>query len=194
LHNLASSFVLGYHGCDRVVGERVLAGAELVPSANAYDWLGPGIYFWEANPRRGLEFIREKAARKGTRPAIKEPFVVGAVIDLGFCLDLTTSRGIEMVRIAYRSFVDSVEAAGGALPSNSTDLLRRNLDCAVMRRLHAIHAEIASPPIDTVKGVFVEGGEVYPSAGFRDRTHIQICVCAPARIKGVFRVPDRDLT
>ena len=39
-------FVMAYHGCDRAVGERILAGAEHVrPSGNDYDWLGPGAYF-----------------------------------------------------------------------------------------------------------------------------------------------------
>src|SRR5271155_2352654 len=65
LHRL-SSFILGYHGCDRKVGERLLEGAAFKPSDNDYDWLGPGIYFWEANPRRALEFATETANRKGT--------------------------------------------------------------------------------------------------------------------------------
>jgi hypothetical protein len=59
LHRLASAFILGYHGCDRRVGERLLAGTAFKPSNNDYDWIGPGIYFWEANPLRGLEFAEE---------------------------------------------------------------------------------------------------------------------------------------
>jgi hypothetical protein len=46
MHRLASTFVLGYHGCDRVVGERLLRGTPFRPSDNEYDWLGPGIYFF----------------------------------------------------------------------------------------------------------------------------------------------------
>jgi hypothetical protein len=37
----------------------LLAGTAFKPSNNDYDWLGPGIYFWEANPLRGLEFAEE---------------------------------------------------------------------------------------------------------------------------------------
>jgi hypothetical protein len=51
LHKLSSSFVLGYHGCDRAVAEKLIAGAPFITSENDYDWLGSGIYFWEANPR-----------------------------------------------------------------------------------------------------------------------------------------------
>jgi hypothetical protein len=49
------------------------------------------------------------------------------------------------------------------------------------------------PPVDTIKGVFTEGLPVYPNAGFREKTHIQIAVRSPACIKGVFRVPADQL-
>lgn len=54
MHALSASFILGYHGCDEAVAEKVLAGEDFKPSDNDYDWLGSGIYFWEANPQRGL--------------------------------------------------------------------------------------------------------------------------------------------
>jgi hypothetical protein len=121
LHRLASTFVLGYHGCDREVGEKLLAGTPFRPSDNEYDWLGPGIYFWEANPLRGLEFAAEAALREPS--GIKQPFVVGAIVELGFCLDLTTKTGIEMVRIAYDSLVTTSQTSGVPLPENSADRL-----------------------------------------------------------------------
>lgn len=191
MHRLTSSFILGYHGCDRRVGERLLAGKAFKPSNNDYDWLGPGIYFWEANPVRGLEFAEEASKRKTSN--ISKPFVVGAVIELALCLDLTTSSALDWVRIAYESLVDVTRVAGLDLPSNSKDELRRNLDCAVVRRLHTILETQKLPAIDTVKGVFTEGEPVYPGAGFREKTHIQIAVRNPRCIKGVFRVPQDQL-
>lgn len=179
--------MLGYHGCDLDVGERLLAGAAFKPSANDYDWLGPGIYFWEANPQRGLEFAQEVASRANS--GIKKPFVIGAVIELGLCLDLTTSAGVDWLRIAHPNLVDLIQVAGSQFPVNTGDQLRRNLDCAVIQRLHAVLEERGFPAIDTVKGVFTEGPPVYPGSGFREKTHIQIAVRNPACIKGVFRVP-----
>jgi len=123
LHRLTSSFILGYHGCDRRVGERLLAGKAFKPSNNDYDWLGPGIYFWEANPVRGLEFAEEASKRKTSN--VSKPFVIGAVIELALCLDLTTSSALDWVRIAYESLVDVTRAAGLDLPSNSKDELRK---------------------------------------------------------------------
>ncbi len=124
MHRLSSAFVLAYHGCDRAVGERLLAGTKFKRSENDYDWLGSGIYFWESNPQRGLDFACESAIRKGSK--IREPYVVGAIVDLGACLDLTTANSIALVRIAYESVRADFEAAGQRLPSNSTDGLRRN--------------------------------------------------------------------
>jgi hypothetical protein len=192
MHRLSASFILGYHGCRKSVGEKLLAGAAFEPSDNAYDWLGPGIYFWEANPRRGLDFMREKARREDFDAA--EAFVVGAIIDLGSCLDLTTSASIELVKSAYDEFVEATTRAGNPMPKNTGDLLRRHLDCAVIRHLHEILKSAHSPPLQSVKGVFAEGQAVYPGAGIREKTHVQIAMLDAACIKGVFRVPSRHLT
>ena len=191
MHRLSSSFVLGYHGCDLRVGERLLRGTPFTPSNNDYDWLGPGIYFWEANPQRGLEFAKEASKRKPT--IISRPFVIGAVIELGLCLDLTTSSGLEWVKVAFDSLSEIAAAAGVELRPNSNDHLRRNLDCAVIRRLHTLLETKKLPPVDTIKGVFTEGQPLYPSAGFREKTHVQIAVRNPDCIKGVFRVPADQL-
>ena len=186
MHRLSSSFVLAYHGCDRLVGERLLAGESFRPSSNDYDWLGSGVYFWEANPLRGLDFARESAGRTGA--SVRDPFVVGAIIDLGLCLDLTSASGIQWVRAAYETLIEFTRAAKLNTPRNSGDLLRRNLDCAVVNRLHEILSERQLPPVDTVKGIFTEGPPVYPNAGFREKTHVQIAVRNLQCIKGVFRV------
>jgi hypothetical protein len=148
LHQLATSFILGYHGCDRRVGERILKGKLFKPGKNDYDWLGPGIYFWEANPMRGLDFAREA---KG-RGSIQAPFVVGAVISLGLCLDLTTSAGIEQIRAAHESLAKLAAAGKSGLPRNSTSGLLRPLDCAVIQLLHRIRKNRGEQAIDTVKG------------------------------------------
>jgi len=188
LHRLSTAFVLGYHGCDRKVGERLLRGDPFQPSNNEYDWLGPGIYFWESNPERGLDFARETALR---RPAsLRDPFVVGAVLDLGLCLDLTTTAGIKWVRVAYDNLAENAAATGRvSLPANSADGLRRNLDCAVIRHLHGILMAEGLPAVDSVRGVFTEGKPIYPGAGFDEKTHIQIVIRNQNCIKGVFRVP-----
>ena len=188
--------MLGYHGCDRRVADRVLSGkASLKPSHNDYDWLGDGIYFWEHNARRAFEFALDVARRphpSGQR--IKSPAVVESIIDLGFCLNLLDSRFIEMVRDGYRELVLVSEAGGIELPKNTggADLFKRQLDCAVLRTLHQNRAERGEPPFDTARAAFVEGGQLYENAGFAARSHIQICVREPRCIKGYFRPLDDE--
>jgi hypothetical protein len=190
LHRLSASFVLGYHGCDRAVADRLLAGDSFKESQNDYDWLGWGIYFWEANPKRGLDFAAEAMKRPGSK--ITVPAVIGAVVDLGSCLDLLSAVGIDMVRTAYESLEETFKAAGKRLPQNR-DRLRRQLDCAVIQHLHAIY-ENGGRSIETVRAVFTEGREIYPGAAFDAKTHIQIAVRNADCIKGVFRVPDAHLS
>jgi hypothetical protein len=190
LHRLTSHFVLGYHGCDASIAERLITGEAFDKSENDYDWLGPGIYFWEANPRRGLDWANEASGRP--KSGIKVPAVVGAIIDLGQCLDLMAQGAIEIVLDGYNSLRDTLELVGKPLPTNGggTGLVRR-LDCAVINRVHSLLGE---GHLDTVRGVFVEGDPIYPGAGFDSKTHIQICVCNPRSIKGVFRVPAEHLS
>ncbi|HEY0308555.1 MAG TPA: hypothetical protein VGB94_10370 [Acidobacteriaceae bacterium] len=194
MHRLSSSFILAYHGCKKTVAEKLLAGDPFTPSDNDYDWLGPGIYFWEANPKRALEWAKEMRNRK--RDFEGEPCVVGAVIDMGYCLDLISSNGITAVKAAHRNLEEFVRQTSSPMPENTggDDRLQRRLDCAVIKRLHTIRDKAGRDPFDTIRGVFIEGNEIYPGAGFREKTHIQICVCNQEVIKAVFRVPDKDLS
>lgn len=76
------------------------------------------------------------------------------------------------------------------MPRNigGADLLQRNLDCAVINYLHTTRKEDGKPAFQTVRGVFVEGDPVFPTSGFRYKTHIQICVRRSSNIKGIFKV------
>ncbi len=103
MHRLSSSFILGYHGCRRSVGEKLLNGEAFEPSENDYDWLGSGIYFWESNPVRALEWATFLKKQNNWQEDT-EPFVVGAVIDLGYCLDLLTASSLSAVQSAHRNF------------------------------------------------------------------------------------------
>ena len=43
---------------------------------------------------------------------------------------------------------------------------------------------------DTVRDLFPEGASLYDQASFLDRNRIQIAVCSPAAILGVFYSPE----
>lgn len=193
----STTFVLGYHGCDASLAEKVFAGkTSLAASENDYDWLGHGVYFWEHNAQRAHEFARELRRirpRRG-KAKIRRPAVVGAVIDLGHCLNLLDGRFIEMVKQAHDDLTRIHEEADEPLPSNSggPDRLMRRLDCAVIETLHATREDRNEPRFDTVRAAFVEGNPIYEDAGFHAKNHIQLCVRNVACIKGYFRPLGED--
>lgn len=121
--------------------------------------------------------------------------MIGAVISTGLCLDLSTQAGVECVKRAYADLKLTAEKSGWTLPTNSggRDLLMRKLDCAVIRLVHDTRRQAGEPAIDTVSGIFIEGGPVFEGSGFFEKTHVQLAVCNPACIRGVFRVSDSEL-
>jgi hypothetical protein len=44
----------------------------------------------------------------------------------------------------------------------------------------------------TIRALFPEGKPLYPTAGFRELTHVQLCVRDKRQIQGVFRIPDEQ--
>ncbi|MDR6957771.1 hypothetical protein J2W43_001752 [Pseudomonas brassicacearum] len=193
------SFVLGFHGCDRDVGEAVLAGEPLTPSTNDYDWLGQGIYFWESSPERALSYAESiKRYKKRGKGAIKNPYVIGAVLDLGLCFNLTEEGALLELKSAYALLKATAAATGNPLPINSPgfegdlDLLKRHLDCAVFENMHAARKKFDFPAYETARSPFNEGVALYPGASFREKTHIQICVREISCIKGYFRPLNDD--
>jgi hypothetical protein len=188
--------VLAYHGCALETAQKLLGGSPFLASTQNYDWLGAGIYFWENDVLRAYQWATEP------RLNFDHPSVVGAVIELGNYLDLTTQSGIAAVRLAYDDFILTAQENGTPIPENvdpakesGGDKVLRHLDCAVMNYLYGIResaqeSDPRSQPYATVRALFPEGSELYPGAGFREKTHIQICVREPEQILGVFRVPE----
>lgn len=182
------SFILGFHGCERAVGEAILAGQEphLKPSEKKWDWLGHGIYFWEGNLARAWEWANAREAEG----KIDESFVLGAIIDLRHCLDLFDREAMRQVNATYSSLVDLFARTDRVMPQNTgptPDKAGRKLDCLVMNTLHAIRDASGQQAYDSVRGPFLEGEPIYEGAGFRSHSHIQICVRTTGGIKGYFR-------
>ncbi len=182
-----TSFVIGFHGCDRALGLKLISGEEaLTPKERDYHWLGSGIYFWEYDRDRAYEWAVEKASRK----EIADPFVVGAVIEVGRCLDLSVRENVPLVKAAHESLAALYARSGKKLPENTTapkdvrkkDKVMRKLDCAVLNHLLGS----AEKEFDTVRGLFVEGERVYEGAEIYEKTHAEISVRNSKCIRGLF--------
>lgn len=186
LYQRHPSFVLGFHGTEKATVDAVISGksAHLKKSEGKFEWLGHGVYFWENDPQRGLEWAQTGNAKK----KIEHPAVIGAIIDLGHCLDLTTRIGLEEVKEAHITLQDIYDALDSVLPLNTggKDKFKRELDCQVIQALHLYRKDKGLPKYDSVRAPFPEDAPLYEGAGFRQRNHIQIAVINTECIKGYF--------
>lgn len=188
LYQKNPQLVFGFHGCSREVAEKVLnsPSEHLYKSDNEYDWLGQGVYFWLNDPQRALEWAQ------GSK-TIKDPFVIGAVIDLGLCLNFCERSSIELLKKSYVSLKKTFETAGLNIHKHFKNKRKdeggfttlRPLDCAVIDHLHSM-VEKHGISYDTVYGYFQEGGSAFEGAGIQAKSHIQICVRNLDCIKGYF--------
>lgn len=187
-HTHALSPLIGYHGCERQLVEDILAHrTELLHSANDWDWLGKGVYFWVDGPERAARWAQEQK----DRGKIKNPAVLGAYINPGLCLNLTDVGVAEQLGVAFEFLRESTKSSGAEMPVNSGIRdgihLNRKLDCAVFNTVHQVRAKINEPPFDSVYGVFEEGGPMFEGSDLKEKTHIQIAVINLESIIGYFK-------
>jgi hypothetical protein len=184
-------FVIGFHGCDQEVAERVLLGkGELDYSENAYDWLGKGIYFWEYGPRRAYEWARWRAEGKGgVGSKVKTPAVLGAYINLGRCFDLLDTANTSFLAGMFEEF----KRQGLSLPRNEAshkndiDHTKRLLDCAVVNFTVEAIEKTEAIKYQTVRCIFSEGVPAFAGSLIMAKSHIQIAVRDRSAIVGYFR-------
>lgn len=182
--------VLGYHGCDQSVADRVLAGEDVLKkSEKHYDWLGSGIYFWEHGPERAMDWAIEQKKRG----KIMTPAVLGAVIHLGNCFDFMDIRFTRILKEAFPTFKKNFEDMDAELPVNEAtndqdhDLLLRKLDCSMINWLCDVMQEDQSNPFDSVRGMFQEADASFPGSSIRLKSHIQLAIRNPTCVLGYFR-------
>ncbi len=165
--------VFGFHGCAKGGGHEYLRGATMTPAQNAYDWLGTGYYFWEADPSRAMKWAidaRERHASDGVKRApdktVRDPYVLGAVISYCDCLDLTTFQGVAIVKDGYRGLLKKLAEIHDPVPENvgGVELKGRYLDCAVINHTCTEYLKKRRLDFHTVRAVFLEGDVLYVNA------------------------------
>lgn len=190
MYSTRSNLILGFHGCEKSEQQKLISDSSYVRiSDESFDWLGHGMYFWENNPERAMLWGKQKK-KAGT---LKEPAIIGAVLDLGRCFDLLDSSNILLLKSSYKLFISESERLEKPIPKNISyprdidkDKVLRYLDCAVIEYAHSFLRMKNEPPFDSVRAAFIEGDTIYPGAGFNEKTHIQICIINPDCIKGFF--------
>jgi hypothetical protein len=201
MYDSRPNLIIGFHGCEEAVKEKLINNSDFIQiSKKPYDWLGYGMYFWENNHDRAMEWATDKKKRG----EIKTPAVVGAVLQLGYCCDLLDSRYVQVLKNHYELMAASYKVVGRDLPENKNlsqdlhkDKILRVLDCTAIEYMHSEIYKRYKGDIDSqgfsdlkifesTRCVFTEGGPVFEGAGIFEKSHIQICVRNPDCIKGFF--------
>jgi hypothetical protein len=199
--------MLGFHGCDQSVRDRLVTNPDVVMiSRESFDWLGHGFYIWENNYKRALQWAEDK--RK--RGRLETPSVVGVVYQLNHCLDFSDSTFTDMIAEYYSAMKAEFLEFGNELPQNKDlpkdqnhDLILRELDCSVIEYMHLQIAKEFEYDVktrgfsllkhfDTVRCPFTEGVPVFEGSGIRSKNHIQICIRNLNCIKGFF-IPRQEI-
>ena len=181
--------VYGFHGCDIRIKEQLLSGSiKFQNSTNRYDWLGPGIYFWENDFMRAREWALDVHGKNAA--------VIGAKIRLGHCFDLSNSFAKELLILSYNDLcvewkkANTIPIENAPHPrgiGNPSDMILRYLDKLVTENAILL-AGLQEPDIiyDTVRAPFQEGFPVYPGSAFREHDHIHLCVRNPDLLTELF--------
>lgn len=191
MYSAKPAIVYGFHGLDKSIGSGILnQECDFKISNNTYDWLGNGVYFWENNLARAKQYAVENMRR--SQSLVKEPYVLGAVIELGNCLDLLDQKYIDYLKYSYQDLINGLGSSyKDLLPKNRPfgnadfDFKKRELDCAVIRYVCNL-AKKEGKPFDSVRAAFIEGEPLYEDANFYSHNHIQLAIINPNCIKGIF--------
>lgn len=148
------NYILGFHGCHKDVFEDVLnpyETVELKPSTNDYDWLGHGIYFWEYGLDRAQRWALDRYGQDGR--------VLGAVLDLGYCLNLSDTKSTKLLNLGATGLRAICNLGGYKMPTNHLtnkdgDVIKRELDCFIIETVHALNEEILGGQLLTQFEVF----------------------------------------
>jgi hypothetical protein len=201
MYNIKSNLIIGFHGCDVRIRNKLLTNPnEIRISTKPYDWLGHGLYFWENNFERAMQWAEDKQKRG----QLEHPAVLGAVLSLGYCCDFLETRFIDMLDVYYKLMVRACVNDGKPIPTNKDlkhdsyrDKILRERDCAVIEYMHEemslqIHLDTqekgisSAHPFDSIRGAFTEGGPAFEGAGLHAKTHIQLCIRNMNCIRGFF--------
>lgn len=167
---VAGAAVTAFHGTDVGRGAEITRTGEFpADSDSRWNWLGTGVYFWQENPERALQWA---TGLFGTNA-----MVFKAKIRLGRCLDLQRGQNLEKLKWAYEDLKAKYDKEDRKLPSN--DGSKHDLDCLVVDHLCSKLGKI-----DTVRSSFEDGPCIYEGSSFRSLTHTQIAVRNRACIIG----------
>ena len=159
-----SRVVYGFHGTSEAAARAILSEG-FVLSANKYDWLGDGVYFFQDAPGRALEWAQRVHGH--------EVAVVGAKIDLVDCMDLLDIEWFKVLSDSYDRFLDRLKQSGLEAPRQTAGAHR--LDREVINYCLGVLGE-EDIHVRSVRAAFQEGQPAFPLSAIFNRSHVQLAV------------------
>ncbi len=152
--NLGKTVPDAFHGTDFDSACKIISDKEFYPSNDEDDYLGSGVYFFEASRWHAKDWVIRKANRNG----FASYAIIKAEINLGRCFDLNNFEHRK-----YLTEVVQVFEKRGAVGIND----------AVVINFFATQI-----PIDTVRANYVvpAKGKVFEGSRFYDYSCLMICV------------------
>ena len=195
--------VTGYHGT-LLSSAEALARREFDPSKESTRprWLGEGLYFFEDNYSLAA-FYAQKRQIKHQKPGA----VLKATIHLSACLDLSQEFGQRLARQAHTLMRQEGKVGTEAGPKQKPlevykgqiragyggewkDYGVNALDHAVIERAVEVARDLHGLNFDTVRGLFLDGGELYDTSWLYDLAHVSVVVRKPyARMEALEVIP-----
>lgn len=143
--------IVGHHGTNRQAAETVLLNGFQV-SANPYDWLGDGAYFWQNAPLRASAWARQNFE--------SDWVVIEAVIKVQNFINLLDIEWMSWLAEVHDQYLSELKRSGTELPVQTGGAHR--LDRAVINFGVSI-LEANGVPVGGVIGAFREGRSVFPN-------------------------------
>jgi len=194
------SIVRAFHAttADRV--QSILANGFAEPRSAYSDsrWLGQGAYFFQESQLLAEQWASKLSTLRG-QPAV----VLAAELDLTHCLDLLDASWHPVLKEAWERLREQCAADGRPVPDQAgfsveggrvkirpfarENITQPELDMrpGVNRLDHEVFEtavkllEQGGLTIESVRAIFVEGGEMYPHSWIFDEAHLAIAMRPP---------------
>jgi hypothetical protein len=201
--------IVGHHGTTRLAADQIAAKQIEMPYESQYRWLGSGVYFFQNNLQNAVAWAKVVAARQKQKdPTLSgssvTPAVVEARIDLTACFDLTDPVMLITLRNSYdrysrtekpitqRPFTVSEGEILAGYWGEYKEFGKNALDYEMINRACELFFNKCGIKFRSVRGVFVEGQEIYSTSWVFDKSHVAIAVRKPYEAMNVTNVFDVD--
>lgn len=196
-----------YHGTTKELAERILSEQRFLISQNPYDWLGPGVYFYQESPIKALVWAQRFSIDEKSRGS--EPAVLEVEIDLSKSFDIFKPENQAVLREVHQ------KTSGEPVSRQKRPVLRRIdgqrfhvfesrpldhdrlvgnnfVDAVTVGRALQMMATRCNLRYDCARYFFWEGMEAYAGSYFYDHSNIQLCIIGPDDADGQFYVKFDD--